>query len=262
MFKRIQHELLVVVALGLLAGANILPVLAQEGEYTLNVHKVFGYSSGSQLRGTMAMEVIGPEENVKSVTFMVDNKAISTDSEAPFSLNFKTTDYPTGWHELSASLQMKDSRTIITPVRRYEFATSQQEADTVQRVLFPILGLVLSITIIGLSAQFFFLRNKPVRSLPLGTPRAYGIYGGAICPHCQRPFPLHLWSINLGFQSKYDRCEFCGKWAVMKRASHDQLAQAEAAEMEKTQSNDTVRQVSEEEKLKAMIRDSRYTDEL
>ena len=80
---------------------------------------------------------------------------------------------------------------------------------------------------IGVSALIQFLSKPKKRALP-GQPRNYGLLGGAVCPKCGYPFPRHFWGLNLGV-GKLDRCESCGKWSVVTRASADQLAAAEAS---------------------------------
>lgn len=56
--------------------------------------------------------------------------------------------------------------------------------------------------------------------------RGYGIYGGAICPRCGRPFSRHWWAPNL-IAGKLDRCTHCGKWHFSTRATPQMLASAE-----------------------------------
>ncbi len=55
------------VLLGLLLGSTSL-VLAQSEEYRLNVHRNIGYSSGSQIRGSFSIDIVGPA-NIQAVTY-------------------------------------------------------------------------------------------------------------------------------------------------------------------------------------------------
>jgi len=191
-----------------------ITVLAQEEEFRLNVSRNYGFSSGSQIRGVFTVDLIG-DGNVTSVSFEMDGKEMVKIKEPPFSYKFNTNDYTLGWHDLNATLYLADGRKVITRSRRYEFVSADFESAAVQRILLPLFGGVFAIVIIGLSIQFLALRNKPKTNLPLGVRRKYGISGGSICPKCGRPFSLHWWGMNL-ITHKYDRCEFCGNWSIVK----------------------------------------------
>ena len=95
--------------------------------------------------------------------------------------------------------------------------------------------------------------------MPPGTPRNYGHYGGAICPKCERPFSRHIYGLNLGFH-KYDRCPYCGKWSLVRRASREELEAAEAAEIKAAQEGAFKPEKSEEQELRQDIEDSRFED--
>ena len=93
-----------------------------------------------------------------------------------------------------------------------------------------------------------------------GTERDYGMMGGAICPKCHRPIRLGLMPLKLGFGTKVIRCEFCGKWSIVRRASLSELRAAEAAELADARSGSLTPVKSEEERLKEQIDESRFTD--
>jgi DNA-directed RNA polymerase subunit RPC12/RpoP len=97
-------------------------------------------------------------------------------------------------------------------------------------------------------------------NVPPGTPRQYGLGGGAICPRCGRPFSLRFLAINLGPGRKFDRCPHCGKWAFMRLRSMTDLRATEAAELEQAQLAGTVPVPSAEEKLHKELDDSRFQD--
>ncbi|MEN6410121.1 MAG: hypothetical protein ABFD44_10485, partial [Anaerolineaceae bacterium] len=65
---------------------------------------------------------------------------------------------------------------------------------------------------------------------------------------------------NLGPRVKFDRCENCGKWGVMKIVSLEKLREAEAAERRDAQAAPQVAEPSEEEKLRRELDESKYTD--
>ena len=109
--------------------------------------------------------------------------------------------------------------------------------------------------------QTIVFRKKPLSTLPLGAPRQYGLRGGTICPRCQRPYPIHWWAINIGLRNRVDRCEFCGKWAVVRPQGRDKLEAAESAELEQAQTDALTSPKTEQDRLKEMIDNSRFTDQ-
>lgn len=256
--KTVKLSLFLLLFCGMLFAAA--PVLAQQSDLTLYVNRNFGYSSGSQIRGSFTLSVDGPK-NIQSVTFKIDGAVIGTVTEAPFKLKFQTTAYPLGWHELSAEATTTDGQSLVSGVRKFEFASTAQESATVQRITLPLGGIVLGLILVMLAAQFLAFRNLKNRpALPLGAPRQYGVMGGAICPKCSRPFAVHWWAFNAGIGSKFDRCDHCGKWSVVRRINAAALAQAERDELKLAQPEVQVAGVTEEEKLKQQIDESRFTD--
>ncbi len=125
---------------------------------------------------------------------------------------------------------------------------------------FIVLGVVLLIWLLVRVGQFFITSRKSGASLPLGAQRDYGLAGGAVCPRCHRPIRLGLMSIKLGIGTKLVRCEFCGKWSVVRRLSMEELHAAEAAELAEAQPAEPIQEKSAEEKMKDLLEQSRYTD--
>jgi len=121
----------------------------------------------------------------------------------------------------------------------------------------PLLAVIVGLTVISFVIPTLFRRGK---STPLGAQRNYGLTGGAICPKCQRPFVLNFMSLNL-LIGKLDRCPHCGKWSLVHRTPIEMLRVAEQAELAQAQGNQAgVEGLSEEEKLKKALDDSRYQD--
>jgi hypothetical protein len=180
-------------------------------------------------------------------------------TQAPFRYQFNTGKYPDGWHELSAVVLTKDGRKVTTPTRRFQFVSAAEESSTMSKIILPLLGFTFLAMVIGMGFSFLSMRRRPKITLALGAQRNYGIQGGAVCPNCKRPFALHWWGMNL-LTGKYDRCDFCGRMGTFKRASRKELAAAEAAELRQAQPDQQIREKSEEEKMKEMLDDSRFTD--
>jgi hypothetical protein len=122
------------------------------------------------------------------------------------------------------------------------------------RIVIPIVGV--AVIAILLATVLPILTGRKTVILESGTPRTYPL-GGAICPKCQRPFAVHIYGLNLGF-SKFDRCPYCGKWSVVRREPMQKLRAAEEAELARSKETGTVQGMTEEEKLKKQLDDSRF----
>ncbi|MEP7356734.1 MAG: hypothetical protein ABI847_05805 [Anaerolineales bacterium] len=228
---------------------------AQADELTLSVHRIFGYDGFSQIQGNFRLEAAGPA-TLTSVTFKIDATIVAKVSQSPFRVDFVTDNYPLGWHDLTATGQTSDGRALTSAPRRFEFVSASQGWQAVGKILVPLLIVVGLALVIGLGVPLVqAFRGKPAPVAP-GTPRRYGLMGGAICPKCHRPFARHWWGLNAGL-GKFDRCDNCGKWSVVRAAPLDKLRAAEAAEIEHTVA---APDLSPEEKLRRQLDDSKYRD--
>jgi hypothetical protein len=259
---RIQWILVAVVVLALIttctAPATSTPSSPTvTAGYRLNVNRLFGYSSGNQIKGSFRLSVIGVS-NILFVDYMIDGQVMATVNTAPFQLNFQTGTYSFGMHTLSASVMTIDGRNVEVPERQFDFASTQQEQQSVVGVIVPLGAAILLAVALGLGLQFLFTRNKRREFVLLGTARNYGLRGGAICPKCHRPTVLHPFAPHFGFRTKYDICENCGKWSVMTVLPVSELRKAEAEEAKSAESNQVVPR-TEEEKLRELLNDSKYT---
>lgn len=237
--------------------ASVIPALAQDG-YRVNVNKEFGFANGSQIRGDFSISLIGDETNIASVTFLIDGQQLAVVSQAPFKTTFKTQSYPNGEHQLNAVISFMDGTTLTVEARRFMFLSAEEERGSMSEILVPLLAVVLGLMVFGLGAQFLAGRGKPAGGPEPGTPRSYGIAGGSICPMCKRPTPRHVFGLNL-VVGKLDRCENCGKWSIMRAYPIDALRAAEAAEFKIERGEGLAPEKSEEEKLRELLDESRYT---
>jgi hypothetical protein len=226
--------------------------------YRLNVSRLFGYSSGSQIKGSFRLKVIGVAD-IQSVEYRIDGNIIAVVNTDPFQLDFQTEKYPIGIHALSAWVTTKLGTVIEIPTRKFEFATAAQESKSFAGIILPLGGIVVLAVGLGLGLQFMVLRKRKYQFIPLGTSRRYGIKGGAICPKCDRPTVLHPFSFNIGFRQVYDFCENCGKWSVLKIRPEHELREAEENEKRATQDQSASPQ-SADDKLKEMLDNSKYSN--
>jgi hypothetical protein len=235
---------------------SFLFLSAQAPELTLAVQKTMGLNNGSQIQGSFRMEASGPAD-LTAVTFKVDDTVLATVTAAPFRAKFNTEAYAPGWHTLSATGITAGGVTLASPAKKFQFLTSAEAWRVTQGIIIPVFGAIGLAMLIGVGIQFAPALWGKKRSLPLGVPRDYGLLGGTVCPQCGWPFPLHWWSVRV-VVGRLERCERCGKWSVVRRASPSALAAAEAAAAGPAPA---AAEPPPAEKLKRQLDDSRFTDE-
>lgn len=227
---------------------------AQGEELTITFSRDFGYSSGGgDIQGLFSIKVNGPDTLTK-VVFHIDDEAIGEDTEAPFKLQFNTDSYTLGQHAIYAAGTTSDGRELKTKIVHANFVSASEGTQSAMRILIPILGIVAVAVV--LAAVIPVVTGRKTIPLEPGTPRNYPL-GGAVCPKCQRPFAVHIYGLNLGL-GKLDRCPYCGKWSVVRRESLQKLRAAEEAELERARETGSVPGMTEEEKLKKQLEDSKF----
>ena len=225
---------------------------AQEGDMRLSMRKDWGFGLGGQIQGLFTLSATGAQD-IASVSFELDSKELAVVTGPPFTLQFSTDKYSSGRHTFSAVGRTSDRREFKSNVINVEFVSAEAGWQATQRIMIPLLAVVGLVIILTTAGQFVLGREQ--RHLVPGTPRNYGIRGGAICPKCGRPFVLSLFSLNL-VTRKLERCPYCGKWSLVRLASRESLAAAEATEAEAAKP--AVPEPSLEEKLRRQIEESRY----
>ncbi len=243
----------------LLTMVAVAPVGAQEAEQlTLRLNRDFGYGGfGNDIQGLFSMEIRNPPDNLVRVEFTIDGELIAEDSEAPFKIQFSTDSYSLGQHVLAAMGYTTDGRSISSNSFNMQFVSAEAGWQAAGKIVGPILGIV--VVVILASFITTFLAGKKQGAIPPGTPRNYGIKGGTICPKCSRPYAFKLLSLNMGPFHKLDRCPNCGRWGLFRRRALDELRAAEVAEVSGAQEFEPA--VSEEEKLRKELEDSRYQNQ-
>jgi hypothetical protein len=206
----------------------------------------FGYGSGAQIQGRFSL-LVDEHADLERVAFYIDDTLMGEDEEAPFRLQFNTSSYELGWHTLRAQGTTTDARQLSTNTIQRQFVSG----STSTYVIIAAVVLLLAFRVIS----HLVTRDKSPGNRPV-----YGIYGGAICPRCGRPFSRHWWAPNL-LLGKLDRCPHCGKWHFSTRASPQMLQSAErfADELAAEQEPD-VRGGDDEEMLRKRLDESRYDD--
>lgn len=235
-------------------------VHAQQNDYRLNISRTFGYGNGSQIRGTFTLRIDGPG-NMRSVKYIIDDQLIAEVTADPFTYSFQTTQYASGWHDLSAVIETNDGQKFTAPARRFDFVTAEEESSSMVGIIVPLLGGIVLVLVIVVLFQTIAFRKKPLSNLAPGTPRDFGMRGGTICPHCHRPYGLHWWAVRIGFRNRVDRCEFCGKWSIVRPLGKSELDAAVSAEVVQAQTGQQIPAKTEQDRLKEMIDNSRFTDQ-
>ena len=249
--KKLSFALLIVVLASLFV---VFVAQAQSDELAISFSRDFGYSSGGgDIQGLFSIKVGGPDTLTK-VVFYMDDSVMGEDTEAPFKLQFTTDDYPLGQHAIYAAGTTSDGKELKTKVVHANFVSAAEGNQAAIRIVIPILGI--SVLAVLLAAVIPILTGRKTIALEPGTPRTYPM-GGAICPKCQRPFAVHIYGVNLAF-SKFDRCPYCGKWSVVRREPIQKLRAAEEAELARSKETSSVLGMTEEEKLKKQLDDSKF----
>jgi DNA-directed RNA polymerase subunit RPC12/RpoP len=255
-----KKSILFLFIVGILLALGFSQAFAQnDQQLKLTLSRDFGYSGfNSDIQGVFTAKISNPPQNVTKVEFYIDGILMGEDTTAPFGLQFNTDSYNTGMHTLSAIGYTSDGTQINSNNIQVQFVPAGTGLQSVFKFIVPIILLIIVIALLAVFLPIVFNKGK-LASTPLGEPRKYGVGGGAICPNCNRPFPLRLWWINLG-SKKIDRCPYCGKWSMVRPRSTSELREAEAAELVQSGTQPAITEETEEEKLRRELDDSRFQD--
>jgi hypothetical protein len=228
------------------------PVFAQEEQMLiLDFNRDFGYGGfGGDIQGRFSLKVDSPDDLVR-VEYFLDGELVFKGEEPPFKWQFNTENFPDGRHTFSAVGTRQDGSEIRSAEFSRIFLSADDAWGKTSDFILPILIIVAVVSFLGVLGPVLLGRKKK------HTPGVYSMSGGAICPRCTFPYSRNMLSPNL-LIGKLERCPHCGKWALVPRASSETLQAAEtrlAAE-----SHGTIETISEEEKLKQMIDDSRFEE--
>jgi hypothetical protein len=261
LMKKIWRLCFILVILVLIA--FILPLahrsFAQDETIELRMSRTWGYGGIGEIQGLFTLKASGAD-GLSSVTFLIDDEVMEKVTEPPFEHRFNTDDYPLGEHTLSARGETMDGRELGSNTITTRFVSAEAGWQSVLRLLIPMFVIIAGAFLISFLVTFYAGRSRI--NPPAGAQRQYGVTGGAICPKCSRPTPLHWFGLNL-LMWKYDRCENCLKWSAMKHLPVQVLRQAEADELAQARQAEGASLepfLTEEERLKKEIEDSRFQE--
>jgi hypothetical protein len=226
---------------------------AQTEELSLKLSRDWGYGGfNGDIQGLFSMHVNGPSDIVR-VEFFIDDNKIGGVDKPPFVLQFNTDTYELGVHNLHAVGYTSTEQKYFSNNISANFVPKQN----VMKFILPVIIVVLLAILV--SALIPILSTRKKKTIPAGAERNYGINGGSICPKCGRPFPLPIFSMNLGL-SKLTTCPYCGKWIRVKRKSIELLRQAERDELNSGRVKNVTENSLEEEKIFKDLEDSKFQD--
>ena len=256
---KIRFRILLLIAILALAARPAWAQTPAEPGLALRLSRTIGYSSGSgDIQGNFKLRASGPDDLVK-VSFYLDDQLMRDVTQAPFELAFVTDGYPLGVHRLSAVGVTAGGVELRSNTINARFVTAAEGWQTAGKIAIPLFGIIFLLIALSYGVPMILQRGKLAVLAP-GTPRNYGMSGGAICPRCQRPFAMRLLALNISLVGRFDRCPYCGKWSVLRPRPLVELRQAEAAELENAGSGPAQPGLSEEERLRKELDDSRYRD--
>lgn len=223
-------------------------VLAQGEELDLRLTRDFGYGAGGQIQGKFSLRVDGPADIIR-VDFIIDGEVVHMITEAPFRFRFETDDFPPGVHTMTAVGYLVDGTEVKVPEFVRQFLSADDAKSSTMKIIVPLLVIVGVATLVGALAPALMMRGNEFK------PANYGAAGGAVCPRCTFPYSRSVFAPNL-LVGKLQRCPHCGKWAIVARASQQNLNEAEKRwYREGTSSVDSP---SDEENMRQLLDDSRY----
>lgn len=212
-----KHAILLAV---MMLVASVTTAQAQEPSLQLSLNRDLGYGGfEGDIEGLFTVRAEGPPDLTR-VDFYLDETLLATVGAEPFRHQFTTKDFEPGLHTFSAVGYTSGGLELYSNEFARVFLSAEDARGKTVGLIAPILALVAAIMVITTLVPALFLRKKP-------EPGKYGISGGAVCPKCELPFPLHFFSPHFGAKN-LERCPHCGKWVWVRRADQAALAAAEA----------------------------------
>ena len=233
-------------------------VFAQEAEPVLELKliRLFGYGGFfGDIQGDFKITVKAPDSvELVEVPFYIDDTMIGSATE-DFEVNFNTDDFEPGLHEIYAVGFLADGTEIESIRFTREFLSGEEGMGKALDIVVPILVVVAAFALLGTVVPA--LMGKKGKQRPIGE---YSVSaGGAVCPRCKMPYSRHTFSPNI-VMGKLERCPHCGKWAIVRRATPTELAEAE--ERLRADSQEGVKDFTpdEDEALRRALDESQYDD--
>jgi hypothetical protein len=247
-------RLLVLLAL---FGCLLSTVKAQGGApgLVLGMSRDFGYGGFGEVQGAMRLKVSGPSD-LQRVVFLLDDEVMGEATVAPWQLAFHTDSFAPGKHSMTAVGYTSGGLTLQSNEISTRFLSATEAGGATSRLVVSLLGGIGALMLLSFGLTTFLSRGRKAATAP-GSPRSYGLAGGAICPGCHRPYARHYLAPNM-ILGKLERCPHCGKWAVVAARSPAELAAAEAAELAQANSQNALDAAEGADRMAQDLEDSRF----
>lgn len=229
-----------------------ITVYAQDQESVLKVvfSRDWGYGGfAGEIQGKFSFKVTAPDSLVE-VRYMIDDQVMAVLTTPPFKFQFDTDSYPPGPHTLAVFGILADGTELVGPEYKRVFLSADEANNATVRLITPVLIGVGGITLLATVVPLLMSRKN---RFTLGK---YGLAGGAVCSRCLLPFSRNMLAPNMLF-GKLERCPHCGKWAIVRAATPQELAAAEERYREGELKVD-IDAKSKEETWKKSLDDTRY----
>lgn len=249
-----KNRVFMLLVLVLIFALSFSAVLAQDSPFTLRIMRDWGYGNGTDINGRMSLSVKGDQELIQQVTFFIDGEVMASLTAAPFKHQFDTNYFEPGLHRLTAEVKTTMGETYTTNGLVSNFLEKGEANQSMLKILLLIGGIVVA----SIGIQFLMQKNATKSTKYDEDGRVqYGVFGGAICPNCSQPFNRSFFGINL-VGVRLERCPHCGKLVAARRATPEQLEQAERKSRPQTAEQASVK--SNLDKEQDIYDDSKYTD--
>jgi hypothetical protein len=237
-------------------------VAADSADFSINLRRDFGYGGmGNQIQGRFSI-LVPDDIDFQEVIFFMDDTEMGRLTDAPFRFQFSTDDYPPGDHEYWAKGILADG-SELTSNRISAFVLSKEEANsslgTILWIIFGGIGVAVALSFVVSAAVSRKVKQGEYFDENL-LPKGFHVHGGTICKKCGKPYAYKMFSGNF-ITHKFDRCPHCGKWTFSRPMSRA-LMIAAAEEMRGVERNvkaEGIEVMSEEEKLRKQLDESKYT---
>lgn len=253
--KKTKNIILIVFAIALLFPTS---VFAQEGEpvFELGLSKTMGYEFFGDIQGSFKITAKVPDGlKFVEVQFYIDDTMIGSAVEETFKINFNTSDFEPGLHEIYAVGLLADGTEVESIRYTRKFLSGEEGMGKALNIVLPLLVVVAVFALLGTVVPA--LMGKKGKQRPIGEYSAAA--GGAVCPRCKMPYSRHTFSPNI-VVGKLERCPHCGKWAIVRRATPTELAEAEARLRADSQEGVKDFTPDEDEALRRALDESQYDD--
>ena len=237
-------------------------VAADSADFNIRLQRDFGYGGmGNNIQGRFSI-LVSDDIDFVEVLFYMDDLEMGKVTEAPFRFQFSTDDFPPGAHEYWALGVLADGSELVSN-RISVFVLSKEEANSglgfIFLIIFGGIGVVLLLSFVISSIVSKKVKQGEYFDENL-LPKGFHAHGGTICKKCGKPYAYKVFSGNF-ITHKLDRCPHCGKMTFSRPMSRS-LMIAAAEDMhdpDKTETGDNIGGLSEEEKLRKQLEESKYT---